>query len=211
MRGKSLFLLLLALGCGLVASVGMTRVMAKRSPDGQSAASETDKIVVAVKDLPMGDPINAEWVKLEDWPKDKVPPGALSRMEDVEKRRPKSRVFSGSPVLEVQLFGKGESDTAVGSHIPPGYRVVSIEAIGVSSSGGLIRPGDRVDLLLCVQACPAKRIYETSTRTILQDIKVFAVDGRFRLDAEDMEKVSPTKMVSLLVNPEQAQRLTLAT
>lgn len=209
MRGKSLILLLLALGCGLVASVGITQVMSKRQTDNQTVA-EMEKIVVAVKDLPMGDPINLEWVKLEDWPKDKVPMGAITQLEDVDKRRPKSRVFSGSPVLDAQLFGKGESDNAVGSHIPPGYRVVSIEAQGIISSGGLIRPGDRVDLLLCVQTNPSKGIHETSTRTILQDIKVFAVDGRFRLDSEDVDKVSPAKMVSLLLTPDQAQRVTLA-
>lgn len=209
MRGKSLILLLLALGCGLVASVGITQVMAKRTTDNQAVA-EMEKIVVAVKDLPMGDPINLEWVKLEDWPKDKVPVGAITQLEDVDKRRPKSRVFSGSPVLDAQLFGKGESDNAVGSHIPPGYRVVSIEAQGITSSGGLIRPGDRVDLLLCVQTNPSKGIHETSTRTILQDIKVFAVDGRFRLDSDEMDKVNPAKMVSLLLTPEQAQRVTLA-
>lgn len=210
MRGKSLILLLLALGCGLVASIGITQVMAKRAND-KPVVAEMEKIVVAIKDLPMGDPVNLEWVKLEDWPKDKVPVGAVTKLEDVEKRRPKSRVFSGSPVLDAQLFGRGETDNAVGSHIPPGYRVVSIEATGVTSSGGLIRPGDRVDLLLCVQANKGKNIHETSTRTILQDIKVFAVDGRYRLDSEDIDKVNPAKMVSLLLTPEQSQRVTLAT
>ncbi len=208
MRGKSLILLLLALGCGLVASIGITQVMAKRTTDNQAVA-EMEKIVVAVKDLPMGDPINTEWVKLEDWPKDKVPAGALTQLEDVDKRRPKSRVFAGSPVLDVQLFGKGETDNAVGSHIPAGYRVVSIEAAGITSSGGLIRPGDRVDLLLYVQANPSKQIFETAHRHSSRG-QVLAVDGRFRLDSEDIDKVSPAKMVSLLLTPEQSQKVTLA-
>ena len=211
MRGKSLFLLLLALGCGLVASIGITQVMARRGTDSQSLAPEMDKIVVAIKDLPMGDPINKEWVKLEDWPKDKVPPGAMPRLEDVEKRRPKTRVFSGSPVLENQLFGRGETDSSAGGTIPPGYRVVSIEVNSVSGAGGMLRPGDRVDLLLCVQNNPGKQIHEASTRIILQDVKVFAVNDRFRMEGEEGEKSIAVKTVSLLVTPEQAQRVTLAT
>lgn len=209
MRGKSLFLLLLALGCGLVASVGITQVMSGR--DGSSAGVEMEKIVVAVKDLPMGDPVNLDLVKLEDWPRDKIPPGALTNLEELNKRRPKTRIFSGSPVLNAQLFGQGETENAAGSHIPPGYRVVSIQVDGVSSSGGLIRAGDRVDLLLCAHPNPSKGVLETSTRTILQDVKVFAVDGRYRLDSADLEKVEQAKTVALLLTPQQAQIVTLAT
>jgi pilus assembly protein CpaB len=209
MRGKSVFLLLLAIGCGLVASIGITQVMSSNHSE-QPAPAEMGKIVVAIKDLPMGDPVSAESLKLEDWPKDKVPPGAFTSLDDVVKRRSKTRVFSGSPVLENQFFGKGDTDNAVGSHIPPGYRVLSIEVNGVSSAGGLIRAGDRVDLLLSVRSDPSRGLNETSTRTILQDIKVFAVDGRYRLDADDLDKASAAKNVSLLLTPEQAQRVTLA-
>jgi len=208
MRGKSFVLLLLALGCGLVASVGITQVMSKRA-DGDGSPPEMEKILVAVKDLPMGDPIVAQSVKLEDWPKDKVPRGALTKLEDVERRRPKTKVYAGSPILEAQLLGKGDTDNAVGAHIPPGYRVIDVAS--TNTSGTLVRPGDRVDLLLCVQANPHKQIHETSTRTILQDIKVFAIDGRYRLDAEELQKLAAPKVVSLLVTPDQAQKIMLAT
>jgi len=211
MRGKSLLLLLLALGCGLVASVGITRVMAKRTTDGSPAAAETEKVIVAAQDLPLGDPINLDWVKEEDWPQGKVPVGAITRKEDLEKRRPKTRIFSGTVVLDNQLFGKGESENSVGQHIPPGYRVVPIEVNSVSGAGGMVRPGDRVDLLLSVQNNPGKHIHETSTRTVLQDIKVFAVNDRFRLDGDESDKSIAIKTVSLLVTPEQAQKVTLAT
>lgn len=210
MRGKSLFLLLLALGCGLVASVGITRVMAKRTTDAPAAA-EMETVIVAVQDLPLGDPINLQWVKEEDWPKGKVPPGAITRKEDLEKRRPKTRIFAGTVVLDNQLFGKGEAENTVGQHIPPGYRVVPIEVNSVSGAGGMVRPGDRVDLLLSVQVNPGKHIHETSTRTILQDVKVFAVNDRFRLEDDESDKSIAIKTVSLLVTPEQAQKVTLAT
>jgi pilus assembly protein CpaB len=210
MRGKSLFLLLLALGCGLVASVGITRVMAKRTTDAPAAA-EMETVIVAVKDLPLGDPVNLEWVKEEGWPKGRVPPGAITRKEDLEKRRPKTRIFAGTVVLDSQLFGQGEAENTVGQHIPPGYRVVPIEVDSVSGAGGMARPGDRVDLLLSVQTNPGKHIHETSTRTILQDVKVFAVNDRFRLEDDESDKSIALKTVSLLVTPEQAQKVTLAT
>ena len=57
----------------------------------------------------MGDPISPQLLQLEEWPKDKVPPGALAKMEDVENRRPKSMIFKGSPILDDQLWPKGNS------------------------------------------------------------------------------------------------------
>ena len=89
MRAKSLLLLFLALGCGLVASIGITQVIGNRNSDQIPASGKMTTIFVALEDLPMGDMVTAESLKLEEWPSDKIPPGALTNMEDVEGRRPK--------------------------------------------------------------------------------------------------------------------------
>ena len=52
MRGKSLALLVLALGCGLVASLGITQVLAKRGDP--SAPSDTTPVYVAKADIATG-------------------------------------------------------------------------------------------------------------------------------------------------------------
>lgn len=74
MRAKSLFLLMLALGCGLVASIGITQVMAKRTTANQTPAVDMTTIFVALDDIPTGDPVTPQLIKLEQWPKDKIPP-----------------------------------------------------------------------------------------------------------------------------------------
>ena len=48
MRTKSVLLLMLALGCGLVASIGITQVMAKRSSGSPAATGETQSIFLAL-------------------------------------------------------------------------------------------------------------------------------------------------------------------
>ena len=81
MRPKSLILLILALGCGLVAAIGINQVMANRATQNTAAVGETTPIFVAVSDIGMGDPLTPQVLKLEEWPKGKVPPGAMDRLD----------------------------------------------------------------------------------------------------------------------------------
>ena len=77
MRPKSLILLALALGCGLVASLGISQVL--DSKNGQVAVVETVPIYVALHNINLGDPIDEGMVSLEEWPKSKVPVGAITK------------------------------------------------------------------------------------------------------------------------------------
>jgi pilus assembly protein CpaB len=212
MRAKSIVLLVLALGCGLVASIGITQVMAKRNTTAPAIAGEVAKIFVAMSDVPMGDPITPQVVKLEEWPKDKVPPGALTKMEDLEGRRPKSRIPAGVPILDSYLLSKGASDQGATGLIPKGYRVVSVKVDQVSGGASLIRPADRVDVLVHLEKNGDKGIPQTSTRTVLQDIKVFAVNDVYAMESADKSDANiAAKTISLLVTPDQAEKVTLAT
>ncbi len=106
MRGKSLALLILALGCGLVASLGITQVLAKRGD--QAAPVDTAPVFVAKADIPQGTLAAGDLIKLEQWPKDKVPPGALCKPEEIDNRRAKLMIYAGQPILEPMLLHTGE-------------------------------------------------------------------------------------------------------
>ena len=210
MRAKSAVLLALALGCGLVASIGITQVIAKRNTDPPVPAGDTRTVFVAMVDIPFGDPLTSQVLRLEQWPADKVPNGALSKIEDIQGRRPRTKLYAGEPVLENKLLGKGASQQGATVLIPKGYRVKGVKVDQVSG-GGLILPGDRVDVLAHLVRNPVRGIPETTTRTILQDIKVFAVNDIFRLDSSEPDEQKITaKTVQLIVTPAQAEILMLA-
>jgi pilus assembly protein CpaB len=208
MRAKSVALLMLALGCGLVASIGITQVMAKRNTEPTGPVAETVPVFVALKDIALGETLSAVVLKQEPWPKDRVPLGALSKIEDVEGRRVRQRLFAGEPILENKILGKGASMQGASAVIPNGYRVVSVQVDSVSGST-LILPGDRVDVLVYLVGNAQHGIPETSTRTVLQDIKVFAVNDVVDMD-KDKEKSISSKTISLLATPAQAAKITLA-
>jgi pilus assembly protein CpaB len=211
MRPKSLALLLLALGCGLVASIGITEVMAKRNAEAPTPLGDTRSIFVAITDIGLGDLLTSQVLKLEQWPKDKVPPGAISRIEDIEGRRARTKLYAGEPILENRLLGKGASEQGATALIPKGYRVVPVQVDAVSGGSSLILPGDRVDVMVHLVRDASRDISETVTRTILQDIKVFAVDSVVDLEKEkESNRTINAKTISLLVTPEQAAKVMLA-
>ena len=211
MRGKSLALLVLALGCGLVAALGITQVLAKR---GDSLApSETTPLYVAKTDIPTGSLITQESVKLEQWPKDRVPAGAVIRQEDIDGRRARQKIYAGEPMIEPKLLTFGH--LPIDGLVPKGLRVVPVPVSPEAIHSGLVLPGSRCDVQVFIRADSSIGVGETLCKTILQDIRVFAVNdvtSTESLDPKtpDTKSMPLGKTVSLLVTPAQAQIVTLA-
>ena len=211
MRPKSIALLMLALACGLVASIGITEMLARRNADPAGATGETQTIFVAMTDVGMGDLLTSQMLKLEQWPKGKIPAGAIARIEDIEGRRVRTRLYAGEPILENKLLGKGASEQGASALIPKGYRVVPVRVDAYSGGSNLILPGDRVDVMVHLVRDPNRGIQETVTRTILQDAKVFGVNAVVDLEKEKDDKRSTNaKTISLLVTPDHAAKVMLA-
>jgi pilus assembly protein CpaB len=208
MRPKSLLLLALALGCGLVASIGISQVM-DRNANRPAAKTETVPIYVALHNINTGDPIDASMLSLQEWPKDKVPHGAVSNLEDLEGRRPRSAIIEGEPILEAKLLAAGQMADPIRS-IPKGYRLKTIKVDAEKSAAGLLGPGDRVDIQLFVRRDTRNGIESAKSKVILQNIRVFAVDQTVQRSADGSEERTVAKTVSLLLTPDQASKLGLA-
>ena len=207
MRPKSLLLLALALGCGLVASIGISQVMDRNSKP--NAKLETVPIYVALHNINLGDPIAAAMLSLEEWPKDKVPRGALSKLEELEGRRPRTAIFEGEPILEGKLLAPGQIADPIRS-IPKGMRLKTIAVDAEKSAAGLLGPGDRVDVQLFVRKDQRTGIEAAKSKVILQNIRVFAVDQTVQRSPDGAEERTIAKTVSLMLTPDQASKLSLA-
>ena len=205
MRPKSMILIVVALGCGLIASIGISQVLESRS--AEPVVVPTEKIYVAIKDVPLGNVLNAQMVRMEEWPQDKVPEGAVKSLERIEGRRPLTRLYPGEPILAAKLIDAnkfyGPSDK-----IPKGMRVVSVKVTASSSASGLLNPGDKVDVLVYLKK--GKGIRFTTTRTILKNITVFAVNTVTNREIDEDGSVIHAKTVSLLVHPPQVEKIMLA-
>ncbi|MEN1679504.1 MAG: Flp pilus assembly protein CpaB [Planctomycetota bacterium] len=207
MKPKSLLLLALAGGCGLVASIGISQVMDSNRQGG--AALDTAPIYVALHNINLGDPIDPTMVTLMEWPKDRIPPGAISTLEDLEGRRPRSAIIEGEPILGAKLLESGAMHDPI-AQLPKGYRLSTIAVDAQKSAAGLLSPGDRVDVQLFVNRNERAGITEPMTKVILQNIRVYAVESAVQRSADGGEARTIPKTVSLVVTPKQAAEIDLA-
>lgn len=183
----------------------------QRSGNGQAAQAPfpVASIVVAATDLKFGSRIGPEHLKLVNWPKDSVPPGAFTNVSDVLGDRTQERVAiramaRGEPVVAAKVSGLGGRAT-MSALIPEDKRAFAIRVNAVSGVAGFLLPGDRVDVLLTrsIGNGPQNQV----TDMVLQDVTVRGVDQ----DAnEDQSKPQVVRTVTVEVTPEQAQKLALA-
>jgi pilus assembly protein CpaB len=203
MRTRSIMLLALALGCGLVASIGISQFMDARTkgPDD----GERQPVFVAMTDIRPNEELTAQNIKLEEWPKKIIPQGALTKLEEVDGKRSRIKLYAGEPILASKLLG-AEDVTGAAKDIPPGYRVAHVKVDPVTGASNLILPGDRVDVLVFRQ--PNNDVNAMAAKIVLQDIKVFAVDTHTETEytATKDEQTEPmtAKTISLLVTPQQS-------
>lgn len=200
MRPKSILLLVLALGCGLVASIGISQVMERRGSGGEEG--EQVEVLVAKAEIPAGETIKPEMVAVQKVPKSLVQADTLTKIEDVEGKRPNGKLLAGEIIREGNL---GEAKAAP---IPPGYRVNTIRATA-DRGGNLLKPGDRVDVQVYVRQNAVPQVTEPTLQTFLTDVRVYAVDSKVSQSEEEQGSAS-TRTVSLLVTPDQAAKLTFA-
>jgi len=207
MRPKSLLLLALALGCGLVASIGISQVMDRNN--SPHVKLETVPIYVALHNINLGDPIDAKMLSLQEWPKDRVPHGAISTLEELQGRRPRTTIIEGEPILEGKLLNKGEMSDPIRG-ITKGMRLYTIKVDAEKSAAGLLGPGDRVDVQLFVRKDQRTGVDTAKSKIILQNVRVYAVDQAIQRSADGGEERSVAKTISLLLKPDQASKLALA-
>lgn len=202
MKMKSLILIFIALGCGLVASIGISQVMTQ---GGKDAKVEMDQILVAKDSIDSGKKLEAAMVQFEEWPKQRVPDGAIRKIEEAEGKYSIYRFFKGEPILAAKINDK---PTGVVLTIPDGYRVTPIK-VDEDTVMEAITPGDTVDVSVFLES-GKNGIGETGVYTILTNVRVFAKGGQTERTVDETGKEVKARTVSLLVKPAQWRELVLA-
>ena len=168
-------------------------------------AAGTVPVVVAGELIPIGAKIAPAQLKVVDWPKDAQLEGAFSDPAAVGGRFVRVNVEKNQPLTESQLV-----DASVGLLpilISEGMRGMSVRVDNVSGVSGFITPNSRVDVLVAanIEGAGDKGM---RSKIVLQNIKVLATG--MTIEQRDNKPVEvPT--VTLLVSPEDAEKLTLAT
>jgi pilus assembly protein CpaB len=203
---RTVLVIILALVCGGSAAIGIHQL---RNTDGPAAKNETVWVVVAAENVPRFTVLTPKMLKMREFPKSLVPPGALHKAEDACKRATYAALVKEELVLDAKLAPRGAGG-GMAVMIPEGMRAYTIMTPTVASGvAGFILPGNKVDVLLTVSSGEADSTGGGSTSTLLQMVEVLAVHQRVEVPADN--KVNPNEMgsVTLLVTPVQAAKLDL--
>jgi pilus assembly protein CpaB len=115
----------------------------------------------------------------------------------------------GEPILESRLAAPG-SGGGLAATIPQGMRATAVKVNDVVGVAGFVTPGMRVDVLIAGNPPGQTNSAQgTLVKTILQNIEVLSAGTDIQRDAEG--KPQQVQVVNLLVTPEQAEVLSLAT
>ncbi|MDZ4689344.1 MAG: Flp pilus assembly protein CpaB [Planctomycetaceae bacterium] len=205
MKSKSIVLFMVAAGCGLVAMVGVQQMMS-----GKGKQVPRVKVLVARAEVEPGVKLTDDLVGFKEIPKDAVPEGAVTKAEEYDNRALKSRAFPGNVIQVAQLGEKGQFGTSL--DIPQGMRLVSVPVNSTMIHSGIMKPGDRVDLVLTYEVVKRGSGRNFLTKTILQYVQVYAL-GDTRLGSEAAESggaAKDVKNISLLLTQKQAELIQFA-
>jgi pilus assembly protein CpaB len=168
-------------------------------------ASATQHVVVAAAPLQLGTRLDGNNVKLVDWPSGLAVAGMITRIEDANNRALITPVAQNEPIMEAKLASQ-QSGAGLSATIPEGMRALSVSVNEVVGVAGFVIPGTMVDVL--VTGTGGAGAGGTVTRTILENVRVLAAGQKIEQDRDGKPQTVP--VITLLVNPEDATKLTMA-
>ena len=196
MKPKALMLLAVAIGCGLIAMLGVQQAM---QGSQKEVVIETRQVLMAVKDIKTGERLSEENVALKDVPVttlEALKGDVILKVEEYEERSVMMSVMAGDPIRKSKLSEKGMFGAS--QMIPKGMRIYTMQVDDTQTHSGMLRPGDKVDVTVLFTA----RNGGSVNKTLLECIEIFACEDK-TVNSEDGKNEQRARNVTLLVTPEQ--------
>jgi pilus assembly protein CpaB len=241
MKRRSGLVLVFAVALGVIAAVLVWGYMQQvqeeadrvvQSGIGKPEAAPSVPVIVAAQDIPTRTKITASMVALRQMPATAKQPEAYAAEKDVDGKVTRLPISAGQQVIP-NMFAIAREEAGLAFAIPPSKRAVSITTSEVIGSGGLVIPGDFVDV---IGVFDKDTMGKDQAAIILQNMEVLAVaqsiegevppapeKGPAQQVGDQLKAPQPTptpvvpakaqpqaKTVTLAVSPEEAQRLVLA-
>ena len=198
----AVFALAIAAGGGLAYAT----FNAISSQPTKTVSAPTQPVVVAAADLSLGTELKKEDLTTINFPMGAAPEGSFAKPSDVIGRGLIVPLVKNEPLLAAKLASK-EAGAGLPPIIPEGMRAVSVRVNEVIGVAGYVLPGTRVDVV--ATANPSNQPSDTTSKLILSNVQVLTAGTRLEQDQEKGKPMQVT-VVTLLVYPDQAERLALA-
>ena len=156
------------------------------------------------REIAAGEVLHAEDIQTIYWPTSKPVDGGLVKEADAVNRVVLYPLAPGQPILDRDLAVAG-SGTGLASKIPTGMRAIALKSDEVVGVAGFLNPGSYVDVLVTSKGSFGS---DPVTATVLQNAEVVATGQQ--TEPNPNGKPTTTTVVTLLLDPQQAERALLA-
>ena len=199
-----------AVALGLAAAHFSNRLLERRMAELEAAAQrvdETVEVVVANRDLERGEALSGEALAVRSVPKEYVHAAAVrpSQFESFERQRLAAPLRRGEVLLDVHAEGNGTN--VFSALLRKGSRALTFEVDAVNSISGMLRPGDRIDLLLSTRGGANGA---ELTAPLLSNVSVLATDQRVSKRTDENGREHQFSTITLEVSPLDAARIIVA-
>jgi pilus assembly protein CpaB len=209
---------IIVLGLAL-GSAGLAAYLAQgylKKPDAEIVEInkiQTEEVLIAARDIAMGDRMELAAMTWASWPKDNVTssmitkrtsPDATSKFKDGRARNP---IYQGEPISEKKVVVPGDRGF-MAAILPSGHRAISVRISAETGAGGFILPNDRVDIILTRKVSGGKGPDRQVSETVLTNVRVLAIDQTYKQD-EKGGQVVVGKTATVELDPIQAEVLSM--
>ena len=172
-----------------------------------TAGPQLVTIVAAAKDLSPGVPLTVEDLTTIGWPNSVALEGSLTKVEDAVGRPLRVSVAANQPLLQRHLAAAG-AGFGLSGKIPPGMRATAVRSNEIVGVAGFLYPGSHVDVVVAYQIPASAGNPQPATQTVLQNVEVLTTGTA--VEPDPTGRPQTVSVVTLLLNPEDSQKLLLA-
>ena len=211
----------LAAALAILAAILVFAVLRSSSGDSAASTAATVPVVTAAGNIAAGVEITPEMLRVTQVPQNVALANGFTATEQVVGQYSRIPLVEGEQLVGAKLAAVGTDATGLTYTVPEGYRAMAVKITEVIGAGGLLRPGDRVDLLAAVRT----GVGEDRAITLAQNVEVLAVEqaivnvtasgGTLRATDDgtlvDQPEADPEgKVATLALTLSQAQQVLLA-
>ena len=201
-RNRTLIVLLVAVAIASAATYFVYRAII-RIPVRQVEVASVF-VAVAADNLPLGTRLTKEQIKLVGWPSSSPVQGSFASPDSLVGRGLIQPVHANEPLTETKL-APIEAGAGLPPSIPPGMRALSVRVNDVIGVAGFTTPGTRVDVLVTLN-----RGEVSMSRAVVSNVQVLTAGTLFDQEQSKDGKAIPSAVVTLMVTPDDAERIVLA-
>jgi pilus assembly protein CpaB len=194
----------LALMVAVIASVAATFFLYSRIKRQYALNAQPIQIVVASKALEPETPLSPDNLTLMNWPSNIPLEGSFRKPEELNGRLVMYPIAIQEPIRD-QLLAAPGATVGLTAKIPDGMRAAAVITNELNNVSGFLFPGSHVDVLVTFRAENGR---DSMTTTALQNIEVLSAGEKLQPDPSG--KPQNVKVVTLLLTPDDAERLVLA-